>query len=330
MRAFEHVAARDAREALAALALEGAGAGRAAILAGGTDLVPLMQDGLVAPERLVSVQSARDLRYLRFEADGALHIGALTTLADIERNAELSARLPILALAVRDAATPQLRVMATVGGNLMQRNRCWYFRGQHHCWLKGGDTCFARDGENKYQAIFDQGPCVAVHPSDLAPALVALEATMEIERPGGRRVIPVTELLAPPSAERRIEHRLGAEELIVEVHVPAQPEGAQGVYLKAMDRQAWAFALVSAAAQVTVRDGKVERARMALGGVANVPWRVPEAEALLEGQALTPELAIQAAERLVVGATPLAHNGYKVAMARELARRAILAAGQQR
>lgn len=324
MEPFEHISARSPREALAGLE----GVSSAAIIAGGTDLLPLMKDRLAAPARLVDLKPARDLHYLRFEADGSLRIGALATLADLERDAEVAARLPILPQSVRDAATPQLRAMATVGGNLLQRNRCWYFRGPYHCWLKGGETCFARDGENKYHAIFEQSPCRAVHPSDLAPALVALEATVEIDGRAGHRSLPVAELLAPPTADRRIEHRLGADEIILEVRVPPQPEGARGVYLKAMDRQAWAFALVSAAAQVAIRDGRVERARVVLGSVASVPWRVPAAEALLEGQPLTPERASEAAARLVEGASPLAHNAYKVRLARELARRAILSAGE--
>lgn len=327
MQPFTHISVSSPDEAQAALA--GAPATDAKLLAGGTDLLPLMKDGLAAPARLINLKPARALRALRFAADGALRIGALATLADIERSAELAERLPILPQAVRDAATPQLRVMATVGGNLLQRNRCWYFRGPHHCWLKGGDTCFARAGENKYAAIFDQGPCVAVHPSDLAPALIALDAEVEIVGPAGARRLAVADLLAPPAADERREYRLGAEELLVAIHVPAQPKRARGVYLKAMDRQAWAFALVSAAAQMTLRAGRVERARLVLGGVANVPWRVPAAEAALVGQPFTPELASQAADLAVAGAAPLAHNGYKVAMARELARRALLAAAGQ-
>jgi xanthine dehydrogenase YagS FAD-binding subunit len=325
MKAFEHLSARTPQDALAAVAASDRAA--ATFIAGGTDLLPLMKDGLLSPAQLVDLKPARDLRYLRVEADSALRIGALTTLAELERDAEVARRLPILVEAVRDAATPQLRAMATVGGNLLQRNRCWYFRGPHSCWLKGGSECFAREGENKYHAIFSQGPCAAVHPSDLAPALVTLEAMVVVAGPRGERHVPVAELLAPPTDNHRIEHRLAADELIVEIRVPAQPEGARGTYLKAMDRQAWAFALVSAAARVTLREGRVERARLALGGVANVPWCVPEAEALLEGQPLTPELAARAAARLLEGATPLGHNRYKLPMARELARRALLIAG---
>src|SRR6185437_8077648 len=188
-------------------------------------------------DRLIDIKPARALHHLAFEADGSLRIGALTTLAEIERSAELAERLPILAQSVPDA-----------------------------------------------------------------------------------------ELLAPPTAEERVEYRLSAGELLTEIRVPAQSEHARGVYLKAMDRRAWAFALVSAAAQLTLDGDTVTQPRLALGGVANVPWRVTDAEALLEGQPLTPELAAQAADLAVQGATPLAHNRYKVAMARELARRAILMA----
>ncbi len=324
MNTFDHVSAGSASEAVARLA-EGAPSGTH-IIAGGTDLLTLMKAGLLAPERLIDLKPARALRFLRFAEDGALRIGALTTLADLERDAEVARRLPILPQAVSDAATPQLRAMATVGGNLLQRPRCWYFRGPYPCWLKGGDNCFAWNGENKYHAILGTGHCKAVHPSDLAPALVALDAEVVLEGPAGQRTVPVEAFLVAPDENARIEHRLTPGEVIVEVRVPAQPAAARGVYLKMMDRQAWAFALTSAAAQVAVRDGRVEHARLVLGGVANIPWRAHAAEALLMGQLLTPELAAQAAERALADAQPLAHNGYKVPQARELARRALLLA----
>jgi xanthine dehydrogenase YagS FAD-binding subunit len=329
MNSFDHHSATSSGEALALLAQ----APRSArIIAGGTDLLTLMKAGLAAPDQLIDLKPARALRYLRFEADGALQIGALATLADIERSAEVAARLPILAQAVRDAATPQLRAAATVGGNLLQRPRCWYYRGQFDCWLKGGTECFAREGQNKYHAIFDQSPCVAVHPSDLAPALIALDAQVVLERRTGTgtgtstRTVAVAELLRPPEDAERVEHRLAPDELLTAIQVPAQPADAAGVYLKAMDRRAWAFALVGAACQIAQRAGHVDHVRLVLGGVANVPLRVGAAEELLVGQQLTPALAATVAERFVAAAQPLAHNGYKVALARELARRALLAA----
>ena len=321
MRAFEHSAARSADEAVAALR-----AGDASIIAGGADLLSLMKANIVAPARVIDLKPARDLRGISVGQDGSLRIGALTTLADIERDATLAERFPILPAAMRDAATLQLRNMATVGGNLMQRNRCWYFRGQFNCWLKGGEQCFARGGQNKYHAIFEDGPCVAVHPSDLAPALLALDASVVVTGPSGERTLRLDELLQSPTPERRRDTTLGADEVIVAVTVPAQPVGATGAYLKLMERQAWAYALVSAAAQLTLRDGVVERARVVLGAVANTPRRLRAVEAAIEGQQLTSALVASAAEQAVEGATPLAHNAYKLQMARELTRRAILQA----
>jgi xanthine dehydrogenase YagS FAD-binding subunit len=324
MRPFEHLTVHARDEAVSALA--GSDGESVRLIAGGTDLLPLMKDGLASPGRLIDIKPARALRYLTLGDDGSLRIGALTTLAEIERSATIAERLPILTQAVSDAATPQLRAMATVGGNLLQRTRCWYFRGPFDCWLKGGDTCYMRDGESKYAAIFEQGPCRSAHPSDLTPALVALDATVTLASASGERTIAVADLLAPPTADERIEYRLRPGELLTEITIPAQPDNAQGVYLKAMDRRAWAFALVSAAAQLALAEGKVTYARLVLGGVANTPWRVTAAEKLLEGQPLTPEIAAQAADLAVAGAEPLAHNRYKVALARELARRALLSA----
>ncbi len=332
MHPFEHTTVASAEEAVALLGQQPGP--ETQIIAGGTDLLTLMNEELASPARLIDIKPVRALRYLRFDADGTLRIGALATLADLERDPAVAERLPLLQQAVRDAATPQLRAMATVGGNLVQQNRCWYYRGPYECWLKGGEECFARGGQDRYHAIHLHSPCVAVHPSDLAPALVALNATVTIAGHGGTRkilggrggtrTIAVEQLLAPPTADRRSLHILGPGELITEIAVPAQPKHARGVYLKAMDRAAWAFALVSAAAQVAITNGRVERARLVLGGVANTPWRVAAEQ--LQGQELTPERAAQVAGRAVEGATPLPHNQFKVALARELARRALLGA----
>lgn len=324
MRAFQHSSVGSAAEAVAALRADTEGT--TSVIAGGAELLSLMKANLIAPAYVIDLKPARELRGISFADDGSLRIGALTTLAEIERDATLAERLPILPAAVRDAATPALRNMATVGGNLMQRTRCWYFRGAFDCWQKGGDKCFARGGQNKYHAIFDDSPCVSAHPSDLAPALLALEASVVVAGPSGERTLALSELLQPPTPERRRETTLSGDEVITAVTIPAQPAGARGVYLKVMDRAAWAYALVSAAAQLSVRDGTVERARLVVGGVANVPRRLTEVEAALEGQRLTPELATHAGELAVNGATPLDHNAYKVQMTRELTRRAILQA----
>lgn len=322
MQPFQHLSAESATTAIELLA----GQRDAQVIAGGTDLLPLMKGGHVAPALLIDLKPARALRYLQFEVDGSLRIGALTTLADLEQSTEIQERLPILTQAVRDAATPQLRAAATIGGNLLQRPRCWYFRGDYPCWLKGGDRCFAREGENEYHAIFQTGACVAVHPSDLAPALIALDATLSIQGPTGERVVSVADFLAPPSEDRRSENTLATGELIVEIRVPAPTVHTRGVYLKMMERETWAFALASVAVTLALHDGAVTDARIVLGGVATVPWRSPDAEQALAGNQVTPQLAAEAAARAVAPAQPLAENAYKVQIARELVRRAILQA----
>lgn len=321
MRVFDHTSVSSAREASDALARDGQGA---MLIAGGADLLSLMKSDLVAPARLIDLKPARALRGIEKRPDGSVKIGALSTLADIERDAMLAKRLPILRQAVRDAATPQLRNVATAGGNLLQRTRCWYYRGTYTCWQKGGETCFARDGQSKYHAIFEQSPCVSAHPSDLAPALIALDATIIIERGVDERVIPVADLLRPPTAERRREATLEADDVITAILIPQQPTGAHGAYVKMMDRHAWAYALVSAAAQIAVTEGAVSHARVVLGSVANIPYRLERVEAHIIGKPLTASLAAKAADLAITDAAPLRHNRYKVQLARELTRRALL------
>lgn len=327
MRAFDHTTVESAEAAVAALA---AGGASASLIAGGADLLSLMKADLAAPTLLIDIKPARALRGVSLAADGVTRIGALTTLADIERDDALAGRLPILRAAAREAATPQIRNAATVGGNLMQRTRCWYYRGPYDCWQKGGETCFARTGQNKYHAIVEQSPCVSAYPSDLAPALLALDASIEIVSTTGQRAMPLSALLQPPDDARRQETTLAPGELITAITIPAQPAGSSGAFLKMMDRHAWAYALASAAIQIAIQDGVVTHARVVLGAVANVPYRAEAAETHLVGQPLSHALAGEAADRAVAAAQPLAHNRYKVALARELVRRGLLlAAGME-
>lgn len=323
MRAFDHIAAQSASDAAQALAAHGSGA---MLIAGGADALSLLKSDLIAPSLLIDLKPVSALHGITIASDGTVRLGALTTLADIERDTELAERLPILRQAVRDAATPQLRNVATVGGNLLQRTRCWYYRGPYQCWQKGGETCFAREGQNKYHAIFDQGPCVSAHPSDLAPALLALDASVVIQSQSGEHIVLLADFLRPPTDERRREAIIEQDGVVTAVTIPPQPADAHGVYLKMMDRHAWAYALVSAAAQLAVTDGVIAHARVALGSVANVPLRLVKVEAALVGSPMTPTLAQAAADLAVEGATPLAHNRYKIQLARELTRRALLLA----
>ena len=296
----------------------------AAALAGGTDLLGLMKDGLTRPTTLVDLTGVDGLRGWSHAKGRGLRIGALTPLVELETSDALAKTMPILREALRDAATLQLRTMGTVGGNLLQRNRCWYFRDEGTvCWLKGGSRCFAMEGENRYHAIIGAHECVMVSPSDLVPALIAYDAEISLVSSRGPRRIKLADLFIAPRGRERREHGIRAGELITEVRIAEGALARRGTYLKAMDRKAWSFALVSVAAAARIERGVARDVRLVLGGVAPVPWRVIAAEKGLEGSALDEATCADAAERVLTGAAPLRDNGYKVTLARELVRRAL-------
>lgn len=324
MRAFEYTRAESVDQAPGLVAGEHTLMNGSRFLAGGTDLLTLMKADVVRPSTLVDIKRAEGLPRGIESRDGRLVLGALTTLAEIERHPEIVQRYSALAEAVSQAATPQLRNMATIGGNLLQRPRCWYFRSSlFHCWLKGGSECQARDGENQHHALFGESPCVATHPSDPAAALMALGASVRLRGSTGERTLPVEELFAEPTEERRTETVIQPDEILLEVSLPASAEGAKSRYLKAMDRKVWAFALVGVAATLRLDRGTIADARLVLSGVAPIPWRVKPPEQMLIGQPATPELVARAAEVAVAMAQPLEHNTYKVPLARNLVRRAL-------
>ena len=298
--------------------------GGATVMAGGTDLLGLMKDGILAPERIVDIRELEPLRgWTRTKGKG-LRIGALVSLAELETSAELAKLMPIVGEALRPAATLQLRTMGTVGGNLLQRNRCWYFRDEAYpCWLKGGVRCFAVDGDNRLHAIVGAEECVAVAPSDLAPALIAYDASLALTGSRGSRTMPLSDLFVTPHGRVRREHAITPDELIVEVRVPENSLARRGAFDKAMERKTWGFALVSVAVSVKILGGVVRDARIVLGGVAPVPWRARDAERLLEGRALDDAACQAAADAALEKAEPLKDNGYKVPLARELVRRTL-------
>jgi xanthine dehydrogenase YagS FAD-binding subunit len=295
----------------------------AAYLAGGTDLVTRLKEGLVRPDRLIDLQRVAELDGGIRAGGDRLRLGALARLADVAADAGVRADWTALAEACEQAASPQLRNMGTIAGNLLQDSRCWYYRGPFHCLLKGGERCPARDGENREHALFgysDDG-CVHVHPSDPAVALVALAAHVRLRDANGERELAVAELLHVPTREDRRVHLLPPGAIITAVEVPAWP--GRSVYLKAMDRAVWTFALASVALAVELDGGRVRQARVVLGGVAGIPWRAEAAEAALAGSALDEDVIARAAEAATEGARPLAHNGYKVALVQGLVRQAL-------
>jgi len=298
--------------------------GGATVMAGGTDLLGLMKDGITSPERIVDIRGLEPLRgWTRAKGKG-LRIGALVPLVELETSSELAKLMPIVGEALRPAATTQLRTMGTVGGNLLQRNRCWYFRDEAYpCWLKGGVRCFAVDGDNRQHAIIGAEECVAVAPSDLAPALIAYDATVSLTGARGSRTMPLSDLYVAPHGRVRREHAITADELILEVRVPENAIARRGAFEKAMERKTWSFALVSVAVSVKVIGGVARDTRIVLGGVAPVPWRARDAEKLLEGRALDDAACEAAADAALEKAEPLKDNGYKVPLARELVRRTL-------
>ena len=289
-------------------------------LAGGTDLLPLMKADLFSPSRLVNVKHVLDgdIR----EGTDTLRIGALTVLDEIERNRLIRKSYAALSEAAAAAASPQLRNMATIGGNLLQRPRCWYFRNPRiQCWLKGGDTCPAKEGENKLHALYGGGPCYAVHPSDLAGALVALEAQVRVRSKEGESLIPCEDFFVSPTPARRTETVLDEDELIVAVEI--DDKDVKSTYLKAMERKVWTFAMVGVAVVVRRSGVRVEHARIVLTGVAPIPWRARAAEEIVMGGEWSQGRASEAAEAALEGAEPLVHNGYKVPLLKALIRRAL-------
>lgn len=318
MEPFEYLRAGESREALQAVADTPGGAGR--LLAGGTDLLGLLKDRAISAGRLVDIKRVRDLTDRIQLTERGATIGALATLADLCRHPGLSRDFPLLGQAARSAATPQLRAGATIAGNLLQRPRCWYFRNPaFHCWLKGGDGCPARHGQNQHHAILhgDEGNrCCAVHPSDLAPALMALDAEVLLrDAGGGERLVPLESLYRLPTPQRRNETLVNGD-LVVAVTLPAQEPDTGSSYVKAMARKTWSFALASAAVRLGVSRGVVRDARVVLGGVAGIPWRAHQAEAaLLDGEP-SQALFARAADAALADAKPLGHNAYKIPLAR--------------
>jgi xanthine dehydrogenase YagS FAD-binding subunit len=321
MRAFEHWKASDLATTLTLLKEPGTEA-----YGGGTDLLGELKRGIRETQRLINLKELTDLARISTEKTGALRIGALCTLEEIALHPQIKNQYPSLVQAIATVATPQLRNMGTLGGNLCQHPRCWYFRDRlFPCWLKGGQRCFAVDGENPYHSILGRGMCQAVHPSDLAPALVSLDAKVRIAGQRGDREIPLENLYRKPGMDQRQMTILHPGELITGVLIPRPPAGSRAIYLKSTERKAWAFALASVAVRLVVGDDKneVKEGRIVLGGVAPVPWRSKEAEQNLVTRKLTEDTIIATSEAALAEARPLRDNKYKVPLAKGLIRKAL-------
>lgn len=306
------------------------GPGYAKFLAGGTNLVDLMKNGVERPERLVDINR---LPLAKIEAlpDGGLRLGALARNSDTANHPLVRQHYPLLSRAILSGASPQLRNLATNGGNLLQRTRCWYFMdaGSPQCNKRApGSGCGALEGLNRYHAIFGASEkCIATHPSDMCVALAALDAMIRVRGPKGERTIPIADFHRLPGDTPQTDTDLGKDELILSIDLPKSPFAAHSHYLKVRDRASYEFALVSVAAAMDIQDGRIHSARIVLGGVAHKPWRCEESEKMLIGNRVDAAFFEDAGEIAVRNAKPYQHNAFKVGLTRLAVTKALSIAG---
>ena len=308
---FSYVKAVSLAQAIKELGSKGA-----CLHAGGIDLLGCARSEIFPVEKVVSISGLKSLAGISARPDGGLKIGSLARLSELASSASVAAKYPVLAEAAASVGSPPIREQGTVGGNLCQRPRCWYFRGDFECLKKGGKTCYALTGENQYHAIFGGGPCFCVHPSDVAVALCALQATFGISGPLGTRAVRCEEFFVGPNKSIDKENVLLPGEIVTDIRVPPVDGTMQSAYRKIRARGSWDFALAAVAAVFETDAGRIRSARIVLGGVGPYPWRADAAEKLVAGKKVDGALAAAASEAAVAGAVPLRDNAYKLDMVR--------------
>ncbi len=322
MKPFEIVRVED----LAGACREAKATAGSVFKAAGIDLLDRMKERQFNPESLIDLQALRkDLGKLRVDADGGVSIGALVTLSQLASAAELSdAAFAGLREAAGVAATPQVRNRATVGGNLLQQARCWYLRSAAFpCAHKGGETCFAMYGENRYHAVMGYDDCVRVHPSNLAPALIALGAEVTLQRGDSERRAKITSLWPDKPTAAGPDHTLAVDEIVTWIHLPKHKPGTRSAYCESREKQSFDWATTAAAAVATIEDGKVTAASLCLGAVAPGPVPVAKASEMLVGKAPTAALCDEVATAAFADSKPLYHNAYKVQAGKAIAAQAL-------
>ncbi len=306
---FSYIKAKNLRQAVEHLATEGA-----YVHAGGTDLLGCLRERIFPADKLVAIGGLKELGAIHPTKDGGLSIGALATITDVEYHPLVKKRYPGLSQAASEVASPQLRNQGTLGGNLCQKPRCWYYRGEFHCLRKGGENCFAVGGENQFHCILGGDQCYMVHPSDTAPALIAFRASVKVQGRKGTRTVPVEELHVRPEVDVHRETVLEPDEVITEILLPSVPSDLKSAYRKVRARRSWDFALAGVAPAILFRGEVVEDARIVLSGVAPFPWRAVESERAIIGKRIDPETAREAARAAVKDAAPMTKNDYKVSL----------------
>jgi xanthine dehydrogenase YagS FAD-binding subunit len=305
---FSYVRIRSLKEATEHLSSDGA-----RVHAGGTDLLGCLRDNVFEAKKIVSISGLKNLRGVWETKEGGLRIGALTTITEIADSKKVRDYYPALAKAASEVASPQLRNQGTIGGNLCQKPRCWYYRREFHCLRKGGPTCYAYQGENQFHCIFGSGGiCYITHPSDTAPALVAYQATLRIVGPRGTKLLPIEKFYVLPNQDVRKETVLKPNEILTEILLPPQSKGLLSSYRKVRARQSWDFALAGVALALKLKEDRVEKARVVFSGAAPIPWRSKEAEQTLTGNPLNTDTITRVVNAALKNAEPLEKNSYKI------------------
>jgi xanthine dehydrogenase YagS FAD-binding subunit len=325
MEAFEYASPTSKEEAVRLLATEW---GQTEILAGGTDLLSLMKDYVAKPHRLVSLQSVKGLGGIEYKPSSGLRLGAMATLGELIDDAAVRRHYPALVEAAEGVASEQIRSMGTVGGDLLQRPRCWYFRAGYGLLARMNGNSLVPEGENQYHAILENsGPAYFVNPSSLAPILIALGAKVRLYGAQGSREVDVDKFFVTPTSDSQREYALKPDEILTEILVPPAGGAKMAVY-EVRQKEALDWPLAAAAVVLHLEGQRVKTARVTLGHVAPVPWPSPEAEEALQGKTVSETVADEAGKAAVSKATPLSKNGYKVQLARVAVKRAILRAAQ--
>ncbi|WP_331235035.1 FAD binding domain-containing protein [Natronorarus salvus] len=318
-----HVDASSVSDAISVLEEYG---GDATLIAGNTDEMEWLKNRSRAPDVVVDLKNIDDLHGVEESDDGGLRIGALTSLSDVSRDGMVQDDYPIIAESADAVATPQIRNQGTIGGNLAQDSRCWYYREDFDCYRAGGNTCYATTGDAREHALTDYSRCITANPSDVAPALIALDAEVLIEGPSGERRQSVEDFFVGPETNITVMNTLSQREVLKEIIVPATWQGATYYYEKVRDREAWDFALLNLAVTISNSGGSVSDSRLVSNGLAPVPKRLTEAEEVINGNELSESRIEQAAESILPNADPYPTNEYKIPLARNVLERGLASA----
>ncbi|MBL8152037.1 MAG: FAD binding domain-containing protein [Blastocatellia bacterium] len=319
MNKFEYVNASSVKSATEQLQSDGS----VRIKAGGIDILDELKERTINPKRLVNIKTVGGLKEIK-EVKDSLHIGTLVTLSELASNKQVKTLFPALAEAALGAATPQIRNVATIGGNICQRPRCWYYRSEEFsCLKKGGNECHAHLGDNRFHAIFGNDKCAMVHPSATAVALVALQAKLKIEDTKGHRIVEIDNFFVKPEENAKAENILKPTEIITEVILAKPAVGSRNFYIKLKEKQSFDWPMADVAVAMEMAGGVCKAARVVLGAAAPVPWRAVAVEKALVGKKVDASVAEEVSRLAIEGAKPMSHNGYKLKVFETIVARAL-------